>query len=845
MRLTYALPYALGLAMLSSALAPSVAEAQVIPNGLGSAISAGDQSCQANCVITGGSHQQSNLFHSFSKFSIPQGSTVTLQHNAAVQNIFLRVTDAASYLDGRLSTEVGGSLGTADLFFLNPHGVVFGPNASLQLGGSFLASTADRIQFADGVEFVVQEPQPLLSVNVPVGLQLAANAGAIEVGTATAPGPGNGLFLNGNFSLNRSNRPDGLAVAQGEALALIGNGINMVGGNLTAPQGQIELGSVQPLQQIALEPQGQSWTLQYADSTLVSDINLSQAASVDVSGNGSGQVQLRGKTIDLTEGAVIVADTLGNGMGGQVEVAAQTLNIQGLSIVAPPAPPPQAFPAYSGILANVAPGQLGSGGSVNLETQALNVAGGAQINALTFGSGSGGNLSVQADDVLISGGTPFGPSSLSVATVGDTGKAGSLELQSETLRLEGGGALRADTFGDGQAGNLIVNSDFITVTGANPGGPSVIGSVSNVPFSAGAGGNVQISGQSISVLEGGQISTATIAAADAGQLSIQATESLEISGRSPFLPRGRTEQPRGGLFSTAILGSGRAGDISIETPNLILQNGGIISVSNFLTFDGPPPGTGPSGTIRLDVGELAISNDAGLDARTNFDGSGSGGANIEVTADSVLLQNNSFITASAEGSADGGNVTIQTQLLVAPPQSNSDITARALSGQGGNINISSEGLLGFILQPALDGNTSNDIDASSQAGVNGTVSTTGLDADSKVVSPQIPAQPSDASQLIGNACNGPSKLGGQFIITGRGGLPPTPEDIRVDFTPLADPVTDSIADASQPTSERPAELASAFYFREAQGWQRIGNNRIVLMAEHTEIASASISAACL
>ncbi|WP_413201396.1 filamentous hemagglutinin N-terminal domain-containing protein, partial [Nostoc piscinale] len=118
--------------------------AQVTPDGtLNTAVSGSN-----HYSITNGTRVGNNLFHSFSQFSIPTGSSASFDNATDIQNIFSRVTGGnLSNIDGRVSAN-----GNANLFLLNPAGMIFGKNASLNIGGSFIGTTANSIKFADGSE---------------------------------------------------------------------------------------------------------------------------------------------------------------------------------------------------------------------------------------------------------------------------------------------------------------------------------------------------------------------------------------------------------------------------------------------------------------------------------------------------------------------------------------------------------------------------------------------------------------------------------------------------------------------------------------------------------------------
>ena len=198
-----------------------------------------------NFTILNGIQKGNNLFHSFKEFSIPKGGSATFNNSTDVLNIINRVTGGnISNIDGLIKAN-----GNANLFLINPKGIVFGENARLDIGGSFLGSTAESILFEDGFEFSTVNPpsKPLLTISVPIGLQIGTNPGNIQVN-----GSGHNLvtesanlapYVNPSSFIPFKLR-SGLQVRKGKSLMLVGGDIILDGGILNAEAGKIDLASI-------------------------------------------------------------------------------------------------------------------------------------------------------------------------------------------------------------------------------------------------------------------------------------------------------------------------------------------------------------------------------------------------------------------------------------------------------------------------------------------------------------------------------------------------------------------------------------------------------------------------
>ncbi|RUR79185.1 filamentous hemagglutinin N-terminal domain-containing protein [Chlorogloeopsis fritschii PCC 9212] len=844
-------------------------------------------------VIEGGTPRDQNLFHSFKEFSFSAntaditGDTAYFNNDAAaVRNIITRITGGSpSSIDGLIKAN-----GSANLFFINPAGIIFGQNASLQIGGSFVASTADSLKFADGTEFSATsiEPAPLLTVSIPIGLQFRNNPGDIV----------NQSQASLEDSLNTISSPAGLQVASGKTLALVGGNVSLLGGNLTALNGRIELGSVDANSFVSLNEIDTSYALGYENVQKFRDIQLSGGAQVDTSGDSAGVIQVQGKNITLTDYSLIFSIALGSQPGGNLIInAAESVKLSGGSNIITLAEgeekagdifvkasdsvelegtSPDGRSTFIGsqvCLLSECGSVTGNGGNVTIETRKLFIRDGAIIDASTFGIGNAGNILIKASEFVdvigtSSDGIPSGIfAQVAEGAIDNPGNAGTLTIDTKKLTVQGGAQISTAGRKTGNGGNMIVNAtDSVLLSGASqfatgelfdkqrsglfvsaePGATGNVGSlnlttglltvedgarISADNFGSGLPGTSTLNVRQLIIKNGGEVKSGSFSDGDGGTLIVNASESIDIFGTGTIA--GNTIASTLSSSSQADA-SGRAGNLIINTPIFNVRDGAEVSVS--------AKGTGAAGnltvkanTIRLNQGKLTAETNAGE------------GANIRLqNVDLLLMQNQSLISARALNDASGGNIDIDAAngLVVAFPDQNNDIVANAFQGKGGEIKITTKSIFGLEERPSTPPNTTNDIDASSEFGLAGDVILNTPDVDHSRGLIELPETVVDPTQQIAQSPCQPGTVS-SFIITGRGGLPSSPnesfksDNIRIDLVePTASSSKSQIVTINQPITHTHTKRVIP-----AQGWVLNGKGEVVLTAYDPTTTSLPLRAA--
>jgi filamentous hemagglutinin family protein len=615
---------------------PNQALAQVTPdNTLGNENSVVNTRDATSESIDGGAIRGQNLFHSFQEFNVDAGRGVYFANPEAVTNIFSRVTgNNVSNILGTLGVD-----GAANLFLINPNGIIFGEGASLDVNGSFAATTADGIEFGEQGFFSASDPQApkLLTINPSAYLFNQVAPGAI---------------VNNSTTNNI-----GLLVQSEKNLSLIGGDITLNSGLITASGGKVELGGLSAAGKIEFSENG---NLVFPDGVARSDVSLSNQASIYLFGDG-GSINVNSRNLSLSGSSGLFTSIIGD-FGGEGIVAGD-INIDATNEIL--------ASQGSRIQSRVFENSIGDGGDINIQTGSLILREGSIVSNSTYGNGNAGDVTINASDNISADG--FGNDEISsgvfsnVSSENAVGNAGKIKITTRDLTLTNGGVVNSVTFGQGNAGKVTINaSDSISIDGeaedlffnstiaggvantgkGNSGGIEITtgnltvtngGLINGRTDGDGNGGNIDIQVSSLSLENGGEIDSSTFGEGDAGKVTINASDSISLND--------------GGIGSEIVdTAKGNSGGIEITTANLSLANESLISANTL--------GNGNAGKVTIKASDsISIDSGSGIGNLVEQTAKGNSGG-IEITADNLSLANGSLIDASTLGEGNAGKITI-------------------------------------------------------------------------------------------------------------------------------------------------------------------------------------------
>jgi filamentous hemagglutinin family protein len=635
------------------------------------------------------------------------------------------------------------------------------------------------------------------------------------------------------------NPASGLQVQPGKTLALIGGNVSLDDGQLLAPGGRVELGGIAGEGTVGLRINGSELHLSFPVGVPRANVSITNNAQVNVLAGGGGSIAINAQTIEISSNSDLLAGIGADSGSLNVQAGDITLNATGaIEIVG------------SNILNTVQSRAVGNAGNITITAHSIALNDGAILRSTTFGEGNAGNITLTVTDTLslIGLGGDEGFSKIeSAVQEGAVGNGGNIRVTARSIALDDGAYLISTTGGEGNAGNVTLTvSDTLSLAGVDgDGNPSVIASGA-YEAAVGDGGDITIASRSIALNDGAILASGTSGEGNAGNITLTVTDNLSLAGVDGKGDPSRIDS----RVAQAAVGGG--GDITMTTNSLSLVDGARLTSSS--------QGQGEAGDIKVQTRSISLDNTAQISAET---ASGRGGDIALQNLDLLLLRNGSFISTTAgtaQAGGDGGNITIDANLIVAVPKEDSDIRANAFLGRGGNIRIATQSSFGTQIRnqptPLSDITATSALDPQ----FNGTVefNTSGIDLNRGLAA--LPANVIDTSGLIANSCIGRSnRREGKFIITGNGGLPVMPDDPPVaPYQTYQIPTVESasVSGSHQPEGESVAskEQSADRSFStnssnstpptasppvEATGWKYGEEGKVILIAQAPTVAPHS------
>ncbi|BAZ08374.1 filamentous hemagglutinin outer membrane protein [Calothrix sp. NIES-4071] len=678
--------------------------------------------------VDGGATRGANLFHSFQEFNVGEGSSVYFSNPQGIENILSRVTGAnRSEILGRL-----GVLGNANLFLINPNGIVFGQNASLDVGGSFFATTAEAIVLGEQGYFSAKPQQSsLLSVS-PTALFF----------NQVASQPGN--IIN-PIEVKAAN----LQVNSGQTLALIGGDVSMSGGQLFASGGRVELGGLAAPGMVEMKTDSLGKIqLSFPREVQRGDVTLSNQAQVIVTAAGGGSIGVNTRNLNIVGRSNLNAGIANN--AGTVDTVAGDINVDATGAITL---------RQSSFIQNILNlGATGNAGKINLVADSLNLLTGSQLFSASSGKGNGGDVNVRANSTVTldsAGNNDSASGIISSITEKGEGNAGNVNITTGSFVVSNGAQLNTITFGKGNAGTVNINATgTVTFDGANAGASGILSAVGTT--GKGKGGDINITGGSVAVTNGAQLNALTRNEGDAGNVNIVAQDRVLIDGENA----NSVNDPYAGVSSifTSVgiddqgkQARGNGGNLNITTGSLLMTNGGQLNAITRGVGNAGNVNINARDTVTLDGERRISSTKAASSIFTSVDGNeysgfpllgtaiGNGG-DITITTGSLSITRGAALNALTKGQGNAGNVNITARDTITLDGENSNFGASGVFssvdanlyteqpravGNGGDVKITTGSLAisrgaGVFAATAGQGNAGNvTVDARDQITIDG------------------------------------------------------------------------------------------------------------------------------
>ncbi|WP_339134325.1 MAG: filamentous hemagglutinin N-terminal domain-containing protein [Candidatus Electrothrix sp. GW3-4] len=721
----------------------------------------------------------SNLFHSFKDFNINQGESANFFGPDSIENIIGRVTGGdTSSINGSLNSWIPG----ANLFLINPAGIVFGPDAELNVQGSFHASTADYIRLGENGSFNATQPEnSVLAVDPPSAFGfLSDNSAPISVQHST------------------------LKSSQGETLSLVGGDIDIVDSEISSKDGAINIVTTSSPGEIITTENFQPSTTATDSFSKLGTIHIDESM-LTTGGSMGGNINISGK--DLCVESTVITNhryieesisnlkipdkltTTASEKAGDINIMAENIILDYCSITSSTyndknagninIKGTQATINNTSIFSNSLEGATGDGGNIQIDiddlvigkdtyitsvsdspqggnagdieitSNILELLPGANISTETSeqSTGEAGTIRIQTDSLLMKGGKDFDSCTRIASDTGNSKDAGNIEIVAqEKISLSGMAGIFSTTHSTGKGGNIEIQTNNMELKNG------ALISTSNVSTSSrGQGGNISVIANDLQILDGAQIQSGNFGQGDGGMITVSNSNDILVSGYG-------TDGHASGI-RTDSQGAGQGGQVHVQSNNIRLENGGTISAKS--------SSTGQSGAISIQADDsIEIKDGSSITVQTKQADAG----DIEVTAGNMiyLLNKGEISTSVAGGQGDGGNINLESTFVILNKESK--IIANAREGNGGNINVQIQ-QDGAVLKSA-----ESTISASSEFGVDGAVTINAPDTDITGAISTPPVEFFDASSILSDRCvtRGTSDLS-SFNVVGRGGMAFSPD----------------------------------------------------------------------
>lgn len=582
-----------------------------------------------------------NLFLSFGEFNLVSGESATFSGPNSIGNIMARVTGGPSSIDGKIASTISG----ANLYLINPQGIVFGPNASLDVSGSFTASTADYMILGTGGRFDARDPSADVLTSEPISAWgfLPASGGPA------------------NIDVGDGSLPVSFSVPASKTLSFVGGTVSFNQATLTAPGGRVEVNAYPNPGEYSVDATKVKPAALKAKFAGTGAVNF-QDSTVDLGGSQGGSLQVTGASMTLQRTS-ITSETTGLGLGGDFDVRLS--------------------------------GTLKATGDISAP---------AQLLTKTSGGGQAGKVTIRAGKLQIEGsGTRVG--SMATGTASSTARAGRVAVTASEVAISKQALLLSNTDGEGRSDLVSVTTKKLAIVGDASSAPAGIFSNSTLETANGTGGDaggVRVRADSVLLRDGGLMGSSAVGLGNGGDVVVTA-KVIDIS--APHVKSTgslvSTAAATGifadtGSFNAPQQPSGLGGDVSVSADRIRITNGGLISTKTV--------GLGKAGNTSVYAGTLEIARGpsgfyTGIAVDSPLAGSGPGG-DAKVVAGTIRIMDGGQISANTNGTGAGGSVTIRAKDVLLDGNGREDIVTGILAesdsttkgGPGGSITIISDSL---------------------------------------------------------------------------------------------------------------------------------------------------------